>query len=109
MAGKPVATPTTRAVGCIISDFKAVNFSRDVAPIVFDKCAACHRPGGAAPFSLLSYDDVRQRARQIVAVTERRYMPPWKADPDPAGFVGQKRSERRRARRAASMGGRGRA
>jgi Tfp pilus assembly protein PilF len=90
-AGRPVQTPATRAVGCIIADFKGVSFSRDVAPIVFDKCGSCHRPGGPAPFSLLSYADVRQRASQIVAVTERRYMPPWKADADPAGFVGQKR------------------
>jgi tetratricopeptide (TPR) repeat protein len=90
-SGKPIAVPSTRAVGCFITDFKPVSFSRDVAPIVFDKCASCHRPGGVGPFSLLTYADVRQRATQIVAVTERRYMPPWKADPDPAGFVGQKR------------------
>ena len=95
VAGTPIATPSTRAVGCFIADFEpqsgAITFSRDVAPIVFDKCASCHRSGGSAPFSLMTFADVRQRATQIVAVTERRYMPPWKADPDPAGFVGQKR------------------
>jgi Flp pilus assembly protein TadD len=91
VAGKAITTPTTRAVGCFISDFKPVTFARDVAPIVFDKCVSCHRAGGAAPFSLMTYADVRQRASQIVAVTERGYMPPWKAEADPAGFVGQKR------------------
>jgi tetratricopeptide (TPR) repeat protein len=55
----------------------AVTFSRDVAPIVFHNCAGCHHPGEAAPFSLLTYDDVRRHARQIVDVTEKRFMPPW--------------------------------
>lgn len=54
-----------------------VDFAHDVAPIVFAKCSSCHRPGEAAPFSLLTYDDVRKRARQIVDVTQKRFMPPW--------------------------------
>jgi Tfp pilus assembly protein PilF len=58
-----------------------LSFSADIAPIVFQKCAACHRPGEIGPFSLLSYADVKKRARQIVAVTERRVMPPWSAAP----------------------------
>lgn len=90
-AGQAVPEPRTNAVGCYVADFKPISFTRDVAPIVFDKCATCHRPTGPAPFSLLSYADVRQRATQIVEVTERRYMPPWKAAPQPEGFVGQKR------------------
>jgi len=55
----------------------AVTFARDVAPMVFEKCATCHHPGEAAPFSLLTYDDVRRRAGQIVEVTRKRFMPPW--------------------------------
>src|SRR3954447_25782424 len=52
-------------------------FSRDVAPIVFRQCAACHRPGGVAPFSLLAYSDVAMRPSLIAKVTASRYMPPW--------------------------------
>ena len=52
-------------------------FSRDVAPILFRQCAACHRPGGVAPFSLLSYSDAAKRAALIAKVTAGRYMPPW--------------------------------
>lgn len=55
----------------------AVTFNRQIAPIVFSNCAPCHRPGEAAPFSLLSYSDVRKHAAQIADVTRRRYMPPW--------------------------------
>lgn len=54
-----------------------ITFNRDIAPIVFHSCAPCHRPGEAGPFALLSYEDVKSHARQIVSVTQRRFMPPW--------------------------------
>lgn len=60
-----------------------VTFSRDVAPIIFKHCAECHQPETAAPFDLLSFDDVRKRGRQIVEVTGSRLMPPW---PPEAGY-----------------------
>lgn len=56
-----------------------VTFTADVAPIVFAKCASCHRPGEAAPFSLLTYDDLRRRGRLIASVVTAKTMPPWKA------------------------------
>lgn len=56
-------------------------FSRDVAPILFRHCLSCHHPGTNGAFSLLSYEDARPRARLIAAVTESRYMPPWKPEP----------------------------
>lgn len=68
-----------------------VTFNRDVAPIVFARCATCHRPGEAAPFSLLSYDDVRSRASQIVEVTQSRFMPPWLPGAGHGEFVGARR------------------
>ena len=54
-----------------------VTFSHDVAAILYRNCAACHRPGGVAPFSLITYDDAAKRAALIAAVTAKRYMPPW--------------------------------
>lgn len=53
------------------------NFSRDIAPIVFEHCVSCHRSGGSAPFSLETYDEARARAHQIAEVTASRKMPPW--------------------------------
>lgn len=87
----PVAVTRTTAVGCIVSDFQPVTFARDVAPIVFDKCASCHRPTGSAPFSLLTYADARRRASLIAAVTQKRFMPPYRAESDAGHFVGQNR------------------
>ncbi len=68
-----------------------VTFSRDVAPIIFDHCTSCHRPGEAAPFPLISYEDARRRARLIASITETGIMPPWKAAPGDYEFKGDRR------------------
>lgn len=59
----------------------AVTFAKDVAPIIFNNCTTCHRPGEVAPFTLMNYQDAKKRAKQIALVSESRFMPPWKADP----------------------------
>jgi len=66
-------------------------FNRDVAPILHGRCAPCHHPGGAGPFSLLTWEDARKRARQIAAVTESRFMPPWLPEPGKGDFEGERR------------------
>ena len=61
---------------------------------MFQQCSTCHRPGELGPFSLLTYDDVRQHARQIATLTKNHVMPPWKPEPpEPGGvpFVGERR------------------
>jgi tetratricopeptide (TPR) repeat protein len=68
-----------------------VTFTRDVAPIIFEHCSRCHRPGEIAPFSLLTFQDVRPRAAAIARVTETRQMPPWKPEPGYGEFVGARR------------------
>ena len=70
---------------------RPLTFSRDIAPLIEQNCAVCHRPGEAAPFSLLTYEDVRKHARQIVAVTKSRYMPPWLPQPGYGDFDGERR------------------
>ena len=87
--GLALAVPAAcRARG---GDPERVTFNEHVGPIVFRNCAVCHRPGEAGPFSLLSYEDVRRRARQIARVTARRYMPPWLPEPGYGDFVGERR------------------
>jgi mono/diheme cytochrome c family protein len=56
-------------------------FNADVAPILYEKCATCHRPGAGGPMSLTSYTEVRPWARSIKARITKREMPPWSADP----------------------------
>ncbi len=66
-------------------------FNRDIAPIVFQNCAPCHRPGQSAPFPLLNYADAKKRARQMADVTNRRFMPPWLADDVGLKYLGDRR------------------
>ena len=68
-----------------------VTFYRNIAPIVYRECAPCHRPGESAPFSLLTYDDVKRRAAQIADVTKRRYMPPWQPEKGYGDFAEERR------------------
>lgn len=69
----------------------AVTFSRDVAPIFNKHCAECHRPGEAAPFSTLSYKEVRPWAKSIREKVANRTMPPWHADPHYGKFENDRR------------------
>lgn len=68
-----------------------LSFSEDIAPLVFEHCAPCHRPGMSAPFSLLSFSDVNRRARQIAEVVADRYMPPWLPEEGFGQFHGARR------------------
>jgi len=68
-----------------------VTFAEDVAAIVYENCAVCHREGASAPFALTSYEDVRKRGRLIQAVTAGGYMPPWHAEESWGEFENERR------------------
>jgi Copper type II ascorbate-dependent monooxygenase, C-terminal domain len=85
-----VALLATLAVFCQISGTAitassnattSITFTRDVASILYKNCAECHRPNDIAPFSVLTYKDVRPWARSIREKVITREMPPWYADP----------------------------
>ena len=62
-------------------EMAAVTFNKDIAPIFFKSCAECHRPGEAAPFSVMTYKETRPWAKSIREKVANRTMPPWHADP----------------------------
>lgn len=66
---------------------RPLTFNKDIAPILFQHCAPCHRPGQSGPFSLLSFDDAHKHAKQIAEVTASRFMPPWLPEPGLAAFA----------------------
>jgi mono/diheme cytochrome c family protein len=73
----------------------AVTFSKDVAPIFFKNCGACHRPGEVAPMSLLTYKEARPWARSIKEKVVSGVMPPWHADPHYGEFSNDRRLVKR--------------
>ncbi len=84
LAGKPVAEPATRPIGCPIQrELTArgsgpVTYHHDVLPILQTNCQGCHRPGAVGPFSLLTYKQAVTWANDIKEYTQEHKMPPWK-------------------------------
>lgn len=75
---------------CNTGGDKTVTFSEDIAPIIYNNCTTCHRPNSVGPFSLITYEDVRKKAKTIVKVTQSGFMPPWPADPEYSSFAGER-------------------
>ena len=69
----------------------APTWSHDIAPVIYKNCTTCHHPGGAGPFSLLTYADARRWAPQILNVTQSRFMPPWLPEPGYGDFADVRR------------------
>src|SRR6476660_6481878 len=77
-----LATPLAAAVP---------TFSKDVAPILYQRCVQCHRPNDIAPMSLLDYKSARPWAKSIRESVLTRKMPPWFADPHFGSFANDAR------------------
>lgn len=65
-------------------------FNRDIAPIVFEHCSPCHRPGQSGPFALLSFADVQKRRKQVLDVVHSGFMPPWPPSRKHGRLVGER-------------------
>jgi mono/diheme cytochrome c family protein len=57
-----------------------VTFTRDVAPILQEKCQVCHQPNSIGPMPLISYDDAKKYASRIKSKVQSGQMPPWHID-----------------------------
>lgn len=79
------------AAGTFCAPAATVTFNEQIAPIIYSKCAGCHRAGESAPFTLTSYKDVSKRGSLIAAVTQKRYMPPWHAAPAAVPYRDERR------------------
>ena len=55
-------------------------YSKDIAPILQEKCASCHNPEGIGPMPLQNYEQVKPFAALIHDRTSKRIMPPWHID-----------------------------
>ena len=79
----------------------SVTYHANIAPILNQQCASCHRPitsdpndplcVAGAPFSLLDYKTVKSHANEIAEATATRAMPPWLPEPGPHRFANERR------------------
>ncbi|HUE20480.1 MAG TPA: tetratricopeptide repeat protein [Bryobacteraceae bacterium] len=79
------------ALAVCAAQAEPITFYQHIAPIVYQSCAPCHRPGEPGPFPLLTYTDVSKHGSQIVSVIKRRYMPPWLPESGYGDFLEERR------------------
>jgi len=92
LAAKPVTRPEVEPEGCIITrrerveNRSEVTYAKHVSRILHKRCVDCHRPGTAAPFSLLTFEDADNWSDMIRETVVNRRMPPWDVDPRHGDF-----------------------
>lgn len=90
VAGETVSNPRVAAQGTAVSypqrDITAVSYTNDIAPIIVENCASCHREGGIAPFALDSHAMVQGWSPMIREVVMTKRMPPGQLDPHVGDF-----------------------
>lgn len=60
---------------------QSINWANDIAPILYENCAKCHRDGGLGHFSLIGYANAFTNRYSIQEATTAKRMPPWMPDP----------------------------
>ncbi len=80
----PGRTPEAKAA------FAKISYSETIAPMLEQKCVACHQEGGIAPFAFDNYDRVKQFSGMIREAVRTDRMPPWDPDPHIAKFKDDK-------------------
>ncbi|CAN5170632.1 hypothetical protein BH23BAC1_BH23BAC1_23100 [soil metagenome] len=91
LVGKSIDEPERKTKGCAItrlSDSRSDNitYTKDVAPILNQKCVSCHQQGGIAPWAMSDYKTVMGWSSMIKNVIHTKRMPPWNADPNIGHF-----------------------
>ncbi|MFZ5721387.1 MAG: redoxin domain-containing protein [Pseudomonadota bacterium] len=95
LAGRPALAANKQTSGCLI-DFPErnkvakISYAKDVAPILENKCVACHVEGGIGPFAMTSYEMVKGFSPMIREVIRTDRMPPWNVDPHVGEFKDDK-------------------
>ena len=94
VAGRLVAMAPQVAKGAAIAfperaraaKFADISYARTIAPIIQQKCATCHQPGGIGPMPLNTYEQVKGFSPMIREVVRTQRMPPYLADPTVGHF-----------------------
>jgi hypothetical protein len=100
LAGQPVSVASAPIKGTAISfpdrspeakaAYRQISYTKTIAPLIEDKCVACHEQGGIAPFAFDSYEKVKGFAPMMREAIRTDRMPPWDADPHVGKFADDK-------------------
>jgi hypothetical protein len=69
------------------AEFAKISYTKDVVPILMDKCVDCHQPGGIAPWQMTNYQMVKQFSPMMREAIRRDRMPPFDADTHYRAFL----------------------
>jgi mono/diheme cytochrome c family protein len=88
--GFGVALGLCAAAGSAQANSAQPTFTKDIAPIFYANCVACHQPDEIAPFSLLDYESARPWAKSIREAVMSKKMPPWHADSSQVAYLNER-------------------
>ena len=97
LGGKDISQPVTDVQGCKIGRVREaktaaqVTYTKDIAPLLNQRCVECHRAGEIAPFALTSFAEASGWADTLLEVVRENRMPPWHADPKYGHFSNDRR------------------
>ena len=63
-----------------IAHAQTLTWADNIAPLLYKNCTSCHRQGGAAPFSLMTYNEAKNYKTSIHHAVMSGHMPPWPPD-----------------------------
>ena len=90
LAGQAVREPIGASSGAAVqypeSRATSISYSDDVAPVIAENCADCHRDGGIAPFALDSHAMLQGWSPMVREVIRTKRMPPGQVDPHIGAF-----------------------
>jgi len=94
IAGRKPAVAYQQVNGCLINfpergkkgAARKISYSEDIAPMIEEKCAQCHQPGGIGPMALNNYQQIKGFAPMIRETVRTKRMPPFHADPSVGTF-----------------------
>jgi len=87
LAGSAVSNALVATMGSAVQYAAATvpSYSKDIAPVLAEQCASCHRAGGIAPFAMDSHTMVQGWSPMIREVLMTKRMPPGQID----GHIGE--------------------
>lgn len=84
-SGNPAASSGSEVEGCPVSYSSEAapvpDYSTEVAPIIVEHCAICHREDGAGPFAFSGYYSLVGWSAMVREVIMNKRMPPMQVDP----------------------------